>query len=72
MISPCLSNRGMVEFGRPVEDEDSSDVRRQDHVKRALEIAAVGGRNYGDGRLSRLREDDAGEPAVLDSPSAGY
>lgn len=44
-LEPCLVDISTM-FGQAVEDDvDFSEVRRQDHVKRALEVAAAGRHN---------------------------
>lgn len=44
-IAPSRSNPDLMACARMAEDEDYSDVRGQDHAKRALEVAASGGHN---------------------------
>jgi magnesium chelatase family protein len=44
-LDPAHADRDRFFTTRPVEDDDYSDVKGQDHAKRALEIAAAGGHN---------------------------
>ncbi len=45
LIEPERADRTKWFLTTPAEDDDYGDVRGQDHVKRALEIAAAGGHN---------------------------
>jgi magnesium chelatase family protein len=44
-IAPSLSNHVDLDSSRASEEEDFSEVRGQDHAKRAMEVAAAGGHN---------------------------
>jgi magnesium chelatase family protein len=44
-LSPAQADRNQFFTTGPIEDDDYSDVKGQDHAKRALEVAAAGGHN---------------------------